>query len=285
MSRLLLNENPLIVLPSLAVLFGINEAMMLQQIHFCTETKREVIAGHKWVYNSVREWRVTFPFMSESTIKRALETLRKAGVVIAEPLMKSKMDNRLFYRVNYDLLESMESIAMQKKQEIIDGLRFGQDDRADSVKLTEPEVSERPSVIHRLHTKTTDLEKYCGNRGEQETKTDGLRPTGTPEKMVAMYKAIQCDKTDVRAMTDKRTRACEKVYKFARQYLTAKGKACEPDNVYAWLRGAFKQVEKSSFLCGMVKPANGRKPFLLTFDWLMNVDNLTKLIEGQYSDD
>ena len=285
MSRLLLNENPLIVLPSLAVMFGINEAMMLQQIHFCADTKHEVVAGYKWVYNSVREWRVTFPFMSESTIKRALETLRKSGVVIAEPLMKRKMDNRLYYRINYDLLESMESIAMQKKQEIVDGLRFGHDEIGDSVNLTKPAVSERPSVIHRLHTKTPDLEKDYGDLGGQEAKTDGLRPTGHTEKIVELYKAIDCDKAEVRAITDKRRKACEKVYKFAKQYLQSKNRQAGPESVFPWIAKVFREVEKSRFLCGQVKPANGRKQFLLTFDWLVNVDNITKLIEGQYSDE
>ena len=34
MSRLLINENPLQVLPTLAVKIGLNEAMILQQMHY-----------------------------------------------------------------------------------------------------------------------------------------------------------------------------------------------------------------------------------------------------------
>lgn len=45
MSRLLINEQPLLVLPSLACEIGLNEALMLQQIHYWMNTSKKLLRG------------------------------------------------------------------------------------------------------------------------------------------------------------------------------------------------------------------------------------------------
>jgi len=58
MSKLLINEHPLIVLPSLAEEVGINEAIVLQQLHYWLDNPKvgKLWRGKSWVRNSVREW-------------------------------------------------------------------------------------------------------------------------------------------------------------------------------------------------------------------------------------
>jgi hypothetical protein len=66
-SHLLLNEYPLIVLPELAVKIGLNESIVLQQIHYwlIQHEKQEIDFhdGRYWVYNSYPEWNKQFPFL------------------------------------------------------------------------------------------------------------------------------------------------------------------------------------------------------------------------------
>ena len=103
-SPLLIHEPPLQVLPSLAVAVGLNEAIVLQQIHYWLQRSQNEINGHLWVYNSVAEWKKQFPFWSDDTIARTLKSLRQSGVVVAEQLSKEPRDRSLYYRIDYAAL-------------------------------------------------------------------------------------------------------------------------------------------------------------------------------------
>ena len=76
-SKLLIPDRPLQVLPSLAVLIGLNEAIVLQQIHYwlSNELNNKIIDGKKWVYNTYEEWGRQFPFWSCRTIQRTMLSL------------------------------------------------------------------------------------------------------------------------------------------------------------------------------------------------------------------
>ena len=72
---LLIQEPPLQVLPSLAVKLGVNDAIILQQIHYWLLRSNFEFDQKKWVYNSLKDWQKQFPFFSEDTIFRALKRL------------------------------------------------------------------------------------------------------------------------------------------------------------------------------------------------------------------
>ncbi|CAK8741304.1 hypothetical protein SODG_004717 [Sodalis praecaptivus] len=108
-SRLLIHENPLQVLPSLACAIGLNEAMVLQQIHYWLGNSRHVHDGCKWVYNSVVEWQTQFPFWSETTVKRTLASLESQGLVVTANYNKDRRDRTKWYSINYDALRRLES--------------------------------------------------------------------------------------------------------------------------------------------------------------------------------
>jgi len=83
MSKLLLDEKPLVVLPELAVAVGLNEAIFLQQIHYWLQKSKNDIKGKKWTYNSYENLQKQFPFFSISTIKRAMKIaeIKQIGIV------------------------------------------------------------------------------------------------------------------------------------------------------------------------------------------------------------
>lgn len=101
---LLISEPPLQVLPSLAVKIGLNEAIVLQQIHYWLLKSKNVRDGHKWIYNSFPEWHKQFPFWSEITIKRTFNSLEKQGLLITGNYNKAKFDRTKWYRIDYDKL-------------------------------------------------------------------------------------------------------------------------------------------------------------------------------------
>ena len=84
MSKLLINERPLVVLPSLAKALGTDEAIILQQIHFLCDFSKNERDGFKWVYNTLAQWHGEhFWYIHERTMRRAFANLEKAGVLVS----------------------------------------------------------------------------------------------------------------------------------------------------------------------------------------------------------
>jgi phytoene dehydrogenase-like protein len=111
--HLLINEPPLQVLPSLAVAIGLDEAIVVQQLHYwLTNPKNEGRVdeeGNKWVYNTYDDWKEdNFPFWSADKIQRIFLDLEKTGIVIARQLDAKKRDMRKFYRLDYDQICMMD---------------------------------------------------------------------------------------------------------------------------------------------------------------------------------
>lgn len=111
-SHLLMDEHPLVVQPALAVAIGLNEAIVLQQVHYWlrknSKSQKHTRNGHVWTYNSVPEWVEQFPFWSERTIWQTLKSLRTMKLLIAEQLSDDKRDRTLWYTVDYTELQKLE---------------------------------------------------------------------------------------------------------------------------------------------------------------------------------
>ena len=108
MSKLLVNECPVMVVPSLAVKLGLNEAVVLQQIHYWLEASLHVVEGRKWVYKTYREWQRQLPFWSESTIKRAIRSLESQGYLISANWNRLKLDKTKWYTIDSERLLELE---------------------------------------------------------------------------------------------------------------------------------------------------------------------------------
>ncbi len=109
MSKLLVNEYPLIVLPTLAARIGLNEAIMLQQIHYWISSHKAIEKdGRKWHFDKYANWQFQFPFWSIMTIRRIAKSLRDNKLVIAKPLSANKSDQTLWYTVDYEELHKIE---------------------------------------------------------------------------------------------------------------------------------------------------------------------------------
>lgn len=107
--NLLIQEYPLVVLPSLAKVIGLNKSIVLQQIHYWLQTSQHIYNDKKWVYNSYDEWHKQFTFWSIKTIKRIILSLEKDGLVISDNFNKLKIDRTKWYSINYDKLSSIVS--------------------------------------------------------------------------------------------------------------------------------------------------------------------------------
>ncbi len=117
MNNLLIDEPPLQVLPTLAVKIGLNEAMVLQQIHYWLKYKKNFINGHYWVFNTVEDWQAQFKFWSPSTIQRTLLELRKIGVLVGQQLSKDPRNRVMYYRIDYEVMKRLASEATKDERD------------------------------------------------------------------------------------------------------------------------------------------------------------------------
>lgn len=113
---LLISEPPLMVLPELAKQIGLNEAIVLQQVHYWLSKSDKVQDGHKWVYNSYEGWHKQFPFWGIATVKRAFTSLEKQGYLISANYNKAGFDKTKWYRINYEKLAETESVIQRSDQ-------------------------------------------------------------------------------------------------------------------------------------------------------------------------
>lgn len=113
-NKLLMDEHPLLVLPELAILLGLNEAIVAQQIHYWVRDTRSGIEkeGERWIYNTYEQWQKQFPFWSISTIQRTFASLEKSGVLISEQFSAHKRDMKKYYRLDYEQLRMMHHVKM-----------------------------------------------------------------------------------------------------------------------------------------------------------------------------
>lgn len=111
----LISGYPLVFLPALAVEYGLNEAIVIQQIHYWSERLKPNEDGIVWVYNSIPEWNKQFPFWSERTIFSTLKKLRDMGILIAERKSDNPWNQTLYYRLNYEKLDHPISQTLQDR--------------------------------------------------------------------------------------------------------------------------------------------------------------------------
>ncbi|WP_458412755.1 hypothetical protein ACNQFZ_18385 [Schinkia sp. CFF1] len=183
MSKLLLDDEPLVVLPSLAKVIGLNESIVLQQLHYWIQKSNHVHDGFTWVYNSVKKWQDQFPFWSVSTINRVIKKLENDNLILSDNFNKSNFDKTKWYRINYEKLGELSS-ENQKN-------RFSQNEQIDDVKLNKPIISKWPMENVNLTKPIPEITSDIDDDDNDEERThkseidfsDGV-PTTVPEQQV-----------------------------------------------------------------------------------------------------
>lgn len=165
MSNLLFDDRPLVVLPSLAQVLGsLDEAVILQQIHYWLIRSTNVKDGHKWVYNSMANWQKQFPWMSVSTVKRNFKKLEKAGLLITANYNQAGFDKTKWYRINYDTLDEMKQ-------------RLGQIDPTMGSSWTNGSGQVDPTNTIDYTKSTTEITSSSSNSPSEDQPVDNY-PTG-----------------------------------------------------------------------------------------------------------
>jgi|SRR5690625_884052 len=182
MNNLLIDEYPLVVLPNLAKEIGLNEAIMLQQIHFWIKKRKNVREGISWVYNTYAGWVDQFPFWSESTIKRTIRSLEKQELLFTGNYNKLKIDNTKWYSIDYQSLKRVNRPSGQSEQ--MDGSKWtgasGQNEQAITIDYPEitTETNNYLEKIKELFPVFADIDGFIELNNEYWGVVSETRKTG-----------------------------------------------------------------------------------------------------------
>ncbi|WP_304250534.1 DnaD domain protein [Limosilactobacillus gastricus] len=107
--NLLLDSRPLIVIPELAELLGdVDQAIILQQIHYWLQKSSNKIDGHVWVYNSMTEWQKQFPWIkSRKSLANKFKKLEDRGLLITGNYNQAGFDKTKWYSIDYSTLSHL----------------------------------------------------------------------------------------------------------------------------------------------------------------------------------
>jgi hypothetical protein len=102
-AKLLISEPPLQVIPTLAKLISLNDAIVLQQLHYHSLRSRD----DGWVQRSIVEWHEEdFGWWSLATVERVWQSLRAKGLIETE-LVATRSGREQRVRVSHDTLERL----------------------------------------------------------------------------------------------------------------------------------------------------------------------------------
>ena len=117
MANLLLDERPLVVLPSLAEALGsVDKAIIIQQLNYWVKKSKNYHDGRPWVYNSMDSWAKQFPWIkSKTTIKKHFKDLKKLGLVLTGNFNQYSFDRTIWYTIDYEAFEKFSDDFFAKK--------------------------------------------------------------------------------------------------------------------------------------------------------------------------
>ena len=140
---LLSKEQCLVLSPTLAVMIGDRQAILLQQIQYWLDinekTKSNYRDGRWWTYNTYEAWiEESFPFWNIRMLRRLMKDLEERGLVIARKFESADWKQRKWYTIDYDAVAALETPESTEK--------------SDVANLA---TSSWPPEAHHLYTETT----------------------------------------------------------------------------------------------------------------------------------
>jgi hypothetical protein len=281
MSNLLLDEHPLIILPSLAVKIGLNEAIFLQQLHYWLKKTEHIIDNKKWVYNTYEQWRQQLPFFCIRTLKTTVTSLINKGFIDAKSLSADKRNKTNYYTINY---QKFNDACTMDVQNLHDG--ECKTCTMESAKLAPSSINTETTtnITTDIITTSQNPSDVCGvvekvfsdNKKEEEKEPDNKKAPCPFQRIADLYNLYLSDFLpairDIKQLTQGR-----------KSKIAARWRH-ELKTVDEW-EDFYIKIAKSDFLTGQIPCKDGTYPRFCNFDWIINESNCTKILEGKYDND
>lgn len=281
-SPLLISEPPLQVLPSLAQKIGLNEAIIVQQVHYWLNPKfnKNYFEGRHWVWNTYEQWQQQFPFWGMNTIRRAISNLEESGILIS--FVTRDFKKLKYYSIDYDLLNSLLTVDVDNNGKIAENLvtcPSAQNGQIDLLKSTD-RTAQNGQI-----DQTNMGSSY--NKDTENTNSENTLLLHTSQKQ-------QIDKTDLSKKEDEKDLKIktmlaiwnETVQKNINPEVTVSLTKKRQEAMQICLIDVFGQdlsswqaycdsIAQNGFLNG-----DNSSGFKVSLDWAIKIDNAYKILEG-----
>lgn len=262
------NFHPQLIIPELATKLGLEESIVLQQIHYWLEKSGKSIGGGVWIYNTFEQWHQQFIYWSISKIKRIFYSLEKAGFIISKKMNVRKSNHTKWYALNYEKLSSLMVELLPK--------RAPKEKKITQIK-NELSLCQLDTII--IGNTNTN---YSNNLSRNEVKIDNQveQPDKNQIKSQIDYSIFSkeaCDRmlttwNEIFIKTNKpivltKGRG-EKLYNLWKEVFA--------EDIEKW-RSFCISVNSSKFLMGEKK--NGFKAY---FDWIISGDTVNRIMAGEF---
>ena len=167
-----------IIRKKLAKEIGLNEAIVLNQLHYWIEKNKRAgnnyYDGRYWVYNTYEDWqKQDFEYWSVKTIQRIFSKLESIGLVISGNYNKMPMDRTKWYTIDYEKLEKLaENIEKSTIRTNCPNAK-GQSDLSNNHR-----IPKNNDFINRSETVVTDFDDEILEKAKEytdnETILDGI---------------------------------------------------------------------------------------------------------------
>ena len=105
---------------NIATKYGVNCAILLQNIYFWIEenrkSNRNFQKGRFWTYNSIKAFTEQFPFMTQGQIRSALKLMKDEELILTANF-NSSCDRTLWYTITEKALNIMNNVLVDENQE------------------------------------------------------------------------------------------------------------------------------------------------------------------------
>tara|TARA_R110002050_G_scaffold298723_2_gene462550 strand:- start:32 stop:1261 length:1230 start_codon:yes stop_codon:yes gene_type:complete len=290
MSNLLINEPPLQVLPSLAKAIGLNEAIILQQIHYWLDPRmnKNNREGAHWVYNSYDQWQQQFSFMSKRTIQRAVLSLEKQSLLITKKVNQLNGDSTKWYTINYQNLNKIESFNPRAKMA-----------PGPSANLSSPSCQNGTSIYKETETTTeitnsslnpsslrkTKIDKREGEEDDinnLKIKSDSFAENHNQSSTPVLKKEFKKDPRAVDMLETwdrvvKEGKGATRLREPRQIALLTVLKTHFSNDLSKWAE-LCKKIASSKFLMGETE-----SKFSIKLDWVVKPETIEKMEEGSYT--
>lgn len=148
---------------NLAVVLGVSESIILQQMSYWLEKSTHIIEGTPWIFNSYANWQKQLPFFCESTIRRLIKKLEDMGIILSANFNKCKMDKTKWYSIDYDALNRLQ----EKDDNLIYANKEQMDETTDEESCSNLAVDEInfTKPIPEITPETTPKDVVVGEKG------------------------------------------------------------------------------------------------------------------------
>ncbi len=257
MTKLLINEHPLIVLPTLAVKVGLNESIILQQVHYWLDsrTNKNIKEGKHWVYNTYGQWQEQFPFLSEATIRRSIAHLEKSGLLISKNHNSNSFSKTKWYTINYEKLSELEdSIEAEMSNCSKETARSAQNEQTMRTKRAVDVIKVNSSI---KETETT-------------TKTTTNLSLENNDKFLRENALIKIWNEIVEEGKKEISPTADRLKLLSKRFEDFFNSSIEEWTIFC------KKITTSKFLMGEVTD------FRVSLDWAIEPKSIVKILDGEY---